>query len=70
MKNQIKKSNSSYGNWSVRVSPTDIRLFMKKKDAEDFVLKMLDFKYTQELKKQNEIPVFTNCIDGIEKNKY
>lgn len=62
---QIKKSNSSYGNYSVRISSTEIKYFMRKKEAEDFVLSQLDLKYTREIKTQNELPVFINSIYGI-----
>lgn len=32
----VERSNSSYGRWSVRVSPTDIRFFWRKQEAKAF----------------------------------
>ena len=33
----IAKSNSSYGNWAVRLNNSEIKFFFKKKDAENFI---------------------------------
>jgi hypothetical protein len=34
---EITKSNSSYGNWAIRLSATEIRFFFRKTDAIKFL---------------------------------